>query len=75
MMSFVAGLVVLKHQAAINIIHFYQFINLCLSCCVCVDHRKSISLPHHHPFRLFLGGSQAPVWNGLPPVSTLTHYC
>jgi len=51
---------------------FVPVANVCQPRCVFVqlDHRKASSLPHHHPFGLFLGGSQAPVWNGLSPVST-----
>lgn len=64
-------------------VEFTFFFSVYACCCQCVstllcvvmlfvqlDHRRATSLPHHHPFGLFLGGSQAPVWNGLSPVST-----
>lgn len=62
-----------------NVLFFsvYTCCYQCVSTLLCVvmlfvqlDHRRATSLPHHHPFGLFLGGSQAPVWNGLSPVST-----
>lgn len=58
------------------IIYTHFMLSMCVNPSVCeyvfvqLDHRKATSLPHHHPFGLFLGGSQAPVWNGLSPVST-----
>lgn len=56
--------------------YIHILLSMCVKPAVCghvfvqLDHRKATSLPHHHPFGLFLGGSQAPVWNGLSPVST-----
>lgn len=57
--------------------YVHLLLTICVNPAVCgghvfvqLDHRKATSLPHHHPFGLFLGGSQAPVWNVLSPVST-----
>lgn len=44
---------------------------VCARVCVPLAHRKATSLPHHHPFGLFLGRGQAPNWNGLPTVSIM----
>lgn len=57
-------------------VYILSLLSMCVKSAVCwhvfvqLDDRKASSLPHHHPFGLFLGGSQAPVWNDLSPVST-----
>lgn len=72
----------LKSVSFFGLLCFFSFyvhllLTICVNPAVCgghvfvqLDHRKATSLPHHHPFGLFLGGSQAPVWNVLSPVST-----